>query len=57
MEIPAEKRIKRKRKLPGENKDDICQTNRQEVKRNLYPYLPTPPLEQDMTQGQCVSRV
>ena len=34
MEIPVEKQIRRK--LPGEKKDDICQTLMQVVKRNLY---------------------
>ena len=36
MEIPVEKRIRRKRKLPEEKEDDVCQTFVQEVKRNFY---------------------
>ena len=36
MEISIEKRIRRKRKLSGENEDYICQTLVQEIKRNLY---------------------
>ena len=35
MEIPFEKRVRRKRNPPGE-KEDVCQTLVQEVKRNLY---------------------
>ena len=36
MEIPVEKRVRRKRKLPGEKEDDVCQTLVQEVKGNIY---------------------
>ena len=36
MEIPVEKRTRRKGKLPGEKEDDGCQTLLQAVKRNLY---------------------
>ena len=35
IEIPVEKRIRRKRKLLGETEGDLCQTLMQEVKRNL----------------------
>ena len=44
MEIPTEKRIKIKRKLSWEKEED------------LYHIYPTPPLEQDMTQGQFFKR-
>ena len=35
MEIPVEKRIRRKKKPSREKEDDVCQTLLQEVKRNL----------------------
>ena len=34
--IPTEERIRRKRKLPGERVDGVCQTLVPEVKSNLY---------------------
>ena len=36
MEVPVEKRIRRKRKLFGGKEDDVCETLVQEVKRNIY---------------------
>ena len=36
MEIPVEKRIRKKRKQPGQKEDDAYQTLMQEVKKNLY---------------------
>ena len=38
MVIPFEKPIRRKRKPPRENEDDVCKTLVQEVKRNLYEF-------------------
>ena len=39
MDIPVEKQIRRKGKLPWEKEDDLCQTIVQEVQRNLQKKL------------------
>ncbi len=36
MEISLEKRIRRKRKQPGEKEDDVCQSLVQGEKRHVY---------------------